>query len=251
MFAFDSIRISCLRRGIGKYFTVIIFFFLFIMSCAPDRFIQQFPDPIPVTPGTGIFENIYNSYIYAQAIEEIQIPLTEGMVIRDGITLRFFLSNDLEVCVDDDTTFYSSINFTYLGTIKNPDYHLLWGQFYEGNVILLVNAHTGTRVWIDNFPVPSPGGNFLAVSSCSFESNYNPNRFSIFRVFSDSLYIDCSIELEEWGPGLPFWVSDFLVEVPRIEMQWEPITIEVITDTIRIYHFEEQWYIDGTPIFMM
>lgn len=227
---------SLLCRFCGIHLLFLVFSLL--NGCGTNLSIQDYPEPINVTCGSGMFPNIHNTHMYAQAIENYQSARTNGHTARDGDAFSIDLLNGTRYIINDDSTsFWSPVTFSYLGTFHSPTYHVFWAQFYEGSRILLVNAETGARSWLETLPVPSPSGEYLAESYTNVF--YGEVRVNIYKNTSDGPEVVFSFQPIGWFPGPPIWRDNFHVDIPtsiRI-----PDRSEYAEDTLSIYRNNKDW----------
>lgn len=213
---------------------------VFAVACAGRGSISGFPEPLPVRLLSGPCDTIANTHRCADAIEARQLARAGTLGWRDdrGVCLR--LPGGTDACIPHDTSGSWPSWYGYLGTLRDPPFHVLWRQYHEGNGVLLVHARTGRLVSVDAAPVPSPDGRFLAVASLDLEAMYNPNRVSVYRTAADSLVLEWALEPRDWGPGKPVWADGRLL-VPRVELNRDAGYEEVITDTIVVSRRGTTW----------
>jgi hypothetical protein len=91
---------------------------------------------------------------------------------------------------------------------------------------------------VDDVPVPSPDGRFLAIASLDLQAHYVANRLTIWAVEDDSIQKTWSVEPTEWGPGIPTWLDDHTIEVSRFEVEEHQL---VNKGTFRLAHVDGKW----------
>jgi hypothetical protein len=169
----------------------------------------------------------------AQVVETQQLLGVGSWIDRRNGEICFRLASRDQTCVaDEDATEPDGRLFRYLGTLARPRYHVLWVQYYEGSSILLINAASGKRAFVDGVPIPSPDASYLAVGSADLDAGYNPNRLSLWLVRDDALEKVWSIEPTDWSPGPIRWVGRTTLQVLRTRVDpqtGEDITLDTVT----------------------
>ena len=213
---------------------------LLAAGCSAPAPTRAFPSPIAVTLHEGVCDTISNTHRCAQAIEALQLVASGSLAWRDARGIWFEADRGY-ICVPHDTVGGWPSWFSYLGTLAEPPYHVLWQQYHEGNGVLLVNVASGTRVPVDALPVASPDGRFVVVASLDLDAAYNPNRIAIYRSVGDSLMREWSLAPTDWGPGAPIWIDSATVQVPRVTTDWTRGYEESILGTLTVVRRNGAW----------
>ena len=141
----------------------------------------------------------------------------------------------------------SHIGYFYLGTLKNPPFHIILAQYKAkytiGSSVLLINAITGDSIIVDDLPVPSPDGSRIAVGTLPYTLfftnkvnslsiwKYNEIKRDFVREWFDSP--------PNWWPGYPFWISNMKIGFPRYVDTMK--SGELMMDTVYLIRNGESW----------
>jgi len=209
---------------------------LCVSACASRG---AYPIMTAVTWGYGVCDTIPNSYRCATTIERDRLAAGAGVVAGTADSICFSgegWTGCLPRMVGDSNYPGTAV---YIGTMANPPYHVLWVQYYEGNHVRLVHVRTGRRVELDDYPVPSPSGERLAVAAGDLEAHYGPNRLTVWRQDGDSLYREWTVEPSDWEPRHVEWVDETRL---RLERAW-PFTPSYRIDTVTVASVDGVWRI--------
>ncbi len=202
-------------------------------ACAEQ---QPYPPVTDVTWGRGLCQEIHNSERCAAAIQEDKLGAAAG-VIRVSEDSICFTGQGWSGCTPRAVGHPSwQSRAWYIGTFREPPYHTLWVQYFEGSSVRLVHAETGTVFAVDDVPAPSPDGSRFAVASGDLEAQYGPNRLTIWAVSGDTLVREWSVEPEQWEPQEVLWQSLDTIRLTRV---W-PFT-DYYQDTTLVIRTSRGW----------
>ena len=200
-------------------------------------------EPIPVTPGEGFCAEEKNMYNCAKAIEQRVLAEATHIVSRSDEKLCFALRE--RVCLVDDSELDTYAAHFYIGSLSDPYAHVVWVVGYEHHYVVLVDGDNGATTEMDDIPVPSPDGKWLAVASWDLVSGWVENGVSVWSVDDDAPKMVWSVSPRDWGPGPPEWQDSHNFTVGRIEeRRREDGMMEFArTGTVHIERHESEWRI--------
>lgn len=139
-----------------------------------------------------------------------------GDVRRDSLRLVFTIpGKDSVEFVDGDPTQEDSHYYLYNGWDSTLAAHRVYLMEYESSAVLYVFPRSGAVSGLDNLPLVSPTGRYLATANWDTEAQMEWNRARVFRVSPDSLTLEWEIVPELWGPDSLRWIDDTTLVMVR------------------------------------
>ncbi len=166
---------------------------------------------------------------------------------REGAALTLRLDNGraitLRDSVGDTVSSESAIRYRLVGLRRELLAYEVEIALWEGSATLLIDVKTGHRTYTWGSPVVAPNGRRFAALSYDLAAQYDPNGVQIWRTDQDTLALEWSTTLKEWGPTDARWLDSTTIVVRR-NAEFEPIG-DTITGCALIVRRRGQWLVQS------
>ncbi|HEV7330184.1 MAG TPA: hypothetical protein VGN63_04020 [Flavisolibacter sp.] len=215
---------------------LLIVLYILLLSCSTPPGPSQPPHGGKVAPGedhTGVDTlAISSSATIAPGAYTVtfspadSMPLpdfleNQGVKISGGQRVYFHKTGPelwLYLSGGDSTMLHDRDVATYFFVAHLPliDHYLIRVQYPEGNSYLLVSRRSGAQKDIWGFPFVSPSRRQLFVINSDVVAGHTPNGFQLLTRRGDSLHLEFSVLVRDWGPGAVRWLSDSSLLLQRL-----------------------------------
>jgi hypothetical protein len=176
----------------------------------------------------SLCKNIFNSYECAQTIEKFQLRhYAEYVTRKDGRLEISLKSGEVKVFKDTLSESYTDVAYSFRAYLKAIGYFLIAVQFYEGGGYLMINDNTGKEFFILDLPTISPSKQRL-VSSSNY-AEIEDSGIQIWRLTSNEMVLEWSIESADWGAKNAIWLDDKTISLTKVDYNFRevPITLKL------------------------